>query len=44
MITLVIGILFLVQTDYTAIGVLFTVSGVFKILQAILQIIEKYSN
>lgn len=35
MIAIIIGILFLVQTEYTAIGVLFIIWGVLKVIKGI---------
>lgn len=41
MIAIIIGILFLVQTEYTAIGVLFIIWGVFSVLKGIYTISQK---
>lgn len=41
MIAIIIGILFLVQTEYTAIGVLFIIWGVLNVLKGIYTISKK---
>lgn len=40
MITIIIGILFLIQTEYTAIGVLFIIKGVCELFASILKLLS----